>query len=121
MNKTTQQLQAEIEANQAEIKRRNEIENAWAQGKKIECIPLQNREQETWFEEVPKWYWNALDYRVKPEPVKPRRCCAQFFNGRWGEAYHDINMAKFTSTQPLIPLVELTPEVRAALEEKKLL
>jgi hypothetical protein len=47
---------------------------AAADGKAIECRHRSDNNEEVWREafHVPVWNWYALDYRIRPEPVKVR-------------------------------------------------
>lgn len=99
---------------QQEAKRRAEVMLAFAEGKDIEMfVPSQS----AWTQvSSPSWKWTLYDYRVKPGPVKPRRCKVRYYKDQedpWGCCYGiDVPIKKHND---LVQLIELTPEVIAAL------
>lgn len=60
-----------------------EVVRAHKEGKQIECIPRgEGRWKETFFEGKPiSWNFHLFDYRVKPEPRKPREWILNLCDG----------------------------------------
>ena len=88
---------------------------AFSGGKEIERRYLLNGD---WRLEItPKWDWACFDYRIKSAPPKPRRCWATYrskqIGDKWGTTFcasPDISDAE------IVPMIELTEQVRAAIE-----
>jgi hypothetical protein len=106
MTKSTPQLQTELAAIQAEIKRREAVETASAAGYKIE-----NKVHggDVWMEARAAFCWSRYDYRVKPAPPKPRRI-------QWLEHGQAVQLSGWSKDTPNM-FIELTPAVESCLRE----
>jgi hypothetical protein len=98
-----------------ELKRRAQVMSDAADGK-----PVQSRARNggnVWaLAKDPVWNWHLNDYRIAPEPAKsaiPRRCVATMLDP-WGYVASLKNRAELNGADA-IELIELTPEVSAAL------